>query len=246
MNFSFFNNSFSPLARDIVNAIGAPCLFAPSVKIRSDTISYDRWLLTLPDIDLTNHVAKNIFLNFIDENAASLELLLSDKVSPACIHLGFDREGDVEIRKLYVEFENHPDNFEFLALKKKLGRFEIHTYESVRAEDCLLSLNLPYDLHRSVYRLISLFDDNFIALEVTNSSRSRKSLDLNLIGLSPIAEINVHIEDILSIVNPNASDILKSYPVAPSHLAVGSISNDKVFATIYDHPVWIEPGGNFA
>lgn len=234
------------MAMDIVDAIGAPCLFAPSVKISSDTISYDRWLLTIPDIALADHIAKNIFLNFIGEDPASLEFLLSDKVSPACIHLGFDSEGGVEVRKLYVEFDDHPDNLEFLALKKKLGRSEIHTYESVRAEDCLLSLNLSYDLHRSVRRLLSLFDDNCIALEVTNSSGSRKSLDLNLIGLSTVTELNFYIEDILSIVNPDGSDILKVSPVAPSHLAVGKISNDKVFATIYDHPVWIEPGGNFA
>lgn len=246
----------------IIQAIDMPCMFSKSVKYSRNSISPDRWLLTFPDFQHTQNIQIsqiiNIIVDFlvydnIEKNPISQECrdvqqrLLNmatyffESPSARCVHIGADESISGLIKKIYFEYDFPDSNIKFIALKYINNYLDQHHYIMGGAQEILARLTISNSAKKCLEEILSVTEREVLALEVLSNTTNRRSIDINLNGISFNPPLDHAITRLLEVV---CSSDLARFPnryLRPTHLAVGNdiLGND--FVTLYGEAVWVTP-----
>lgn len=255
-------NKLPLLATEFIKQCNMPCIFSTSVKLAPDKISDQRWLITLPDTDseATNAsrgevlATRFIFDNQTPHSAAPgddrsvspdirkyLLQLKKSPVRPSCIHVGYDREGEKQIRKLYYEYDSESSSIKFSAIKTNGTITELHHYVADRPEIILKKIPLPPSLRLILNEIIDILGHSVSALDVFSENSLRHSLDLNLMSAKFDTKLKDALARLILKIQPSAAYSLSAQYTRPSHLAVGLTAEEIPFLTLYGASYWATP-----
>lgn len=228
-------------ARDVVEALRAPCLYSESYKFPGYCDEQVRWLLTLPEETIASQVA-------LTRTKAVLRDVFGPIRSPALppdhdlvsIHIGLDSTHGRTVRKLYFELSG-PSDLVFLATKTGNGMDDTHHYRCITPGSALSRLKLPEPHARAARRILDHTDDKVPTLLVTSERTARVSVDLNFAELCPQDGFEDALYAFLRLFGAWDGGVTTHSAKSLSHLSLGCDDQGAPFLTLYGVPRWLIP-----
>jgi hypothetical protein len=250
------------LAREFLAGCQIPALFSTSLKMTKATISRERWLLTLPHTYYNAPGLKAIeqnayaFLTAPDETQSdeglpdqdttrffeSQKILKQRRTKQASLHLGYDKEGNQDIRKLYYEYDDEHDPTVFIALKSCRGQLDIHRYNLCDPVAIIAQIPMAPDIKSIMQDIFSITTQPLPTLHVQSMNTLRQSLDINFSDMPFTAALREILYQLINKIQPDTADEISAAYSNPTHIALGQNESGDPFLTLYGAAYWVEPG----